>query len=143
MISHPKFYFFDVGVYRAIRPKGPLDSPQEAEGVSFESLFFQEVMAINHYLNLGYKIYYWRTSNGQEVDFILYGEKGFKAFEIKRRNKITSTHTRELNSFHRDYPEAERYLIYGGKRNLRIGNIKVMPIVETLKNLPDILKSKT
>ena len=30
MASHPKFYFFDAGVFRANRPAGPLDAPAEA-----------------------------------------------------------------------------------------------------------------
>ncbi|MFO7928642.1 MAG: AAA family ATPase, partial [Candidatus Humimicrobiaceae bacterium] len=46
LVSHPKFYYFDVGIYRTIRPAGPLDSPQEAEGIAFESVFFQEALAI-------------------------------------------------------------------------------------------------
>ena len=31
IINHPKFYLFDTGVYRAVRPKGPLDRPEEIE----------------------------------------------------------------------------------------------------------------
>ena len=29
---HPKFYFFDTGVYKNLRPKGPLDVPEEVDG---------------------------------------------------------------------------------------------------------------
>ena len=65
--SHPKFYFFDVGVYRTIRPQGPLDSPEEMDGPALETVFLQEVRAINAYLNLGYEIFYWHTSNDEEV----------------------------------------------------------------------------
>ena len=32
MTAHPKFILFDAGVYRAIRPTGPLDSPEEIDG---------------------------------------------------------------------------------------------------------------
>ena len=32
MTAHPKFFLFDVGVYRAIRPAGPLDSPEQIDG---------------------------------------------------------------------------------------------------------------
>lgn len=32
MTAHSKFFFFDCGVYQAIRPRGPLDSPAEIEG---------------------------------------------------------------------------------------------------------------
>jgi hypothetical protein len=27
VVAHPKFYLFDAGVYRAVRPRGPLDTP--------------------------------------------------------------------------------------------------------------------
>lgn len=87
MIAHPKFYFSDVGVFRSIRPSGTLNMPEQAEGAAFETLFFQELMAINNYYEMGYDIYYWRTSNNVEVDFILYGKGGIKAFEIKRSGK--------------------------------------------------------
>ena len=39
LIKHNKFYFFDVGVYRAIRPTGPLDQPEVMGGMALESLF--------------------------------------------------------------------------------------------------------
>ena len=31
---HPKFYYFDTGVFRSIRPSGVLDTPQEIEGAA-------------------------------------------------------------------------------------------------------------
>jgi hypothetical protein len=31
-VAHPKFYFFDTGVFRALRPTGPLDRPAEVDG---------------------------------------------------------------------------------------------------------------
>jgi predicted AAA+ superfamily ATPase len=91
LIIHPKFYFFDVGVYRALRPMGPLDAPDEVEGISYESLFFQELKAVNDYYGFGYKIYYWRTNSNLEVDFVLYGNRGLKAFEIKKRGRIPTS----------------------------------------------------
>ena len=47
MTAHPKFYLFDAGVFRAIRPKGPLDRPEEIDRVALERLIFQEVRAVN------------------------------------------------------------------------------------------------
>ena len=35
VIRHPKFYFFDPGVFHYLRPKGPLDRPEEMEGFCF------------------------------------------------------------------------------------------------------------
>jgi predicted AAA+ superfamily ATPase len=140
LTAHPKFYFFDVGVYRTIRPMGPLDLPEEAEGAAFETLLFQELMAVNHYLDLGYSLYYWRTSNNYEVDFVLYGKKGIKAFEVKRTDRISGSMFTGLNSFIRDYPTANAYFIYGGDRYMREHGIEIIPFTHALKNLAAILE---
>ncbi|MBI5418273.1 ATP-binding protein [Candidatus Poribacteria bacterium] len=139
LISHPKFYFFDAGIYRTIRPMGPLDMPEEAQGIALETLLFQELMAVNDYFNLGYKIYYWRTSSNEEVDFVLYGERGIKAFEIKRTGKISSSMLNGLKSFLKDYPQAKAYFIYGGERRMFEGNIEIISINNTLNELNKIL----
>ena len=139
LVAHPKFYFFDVGVYRTLRPVGPLDMPEAVEGVAFETLFFQELMAVNSSLGLGYSIYYWRTSNNMEVDFILYGEKGILAFEVKRTGKVIGPMLSGLRSFLRDYPMAKAYFIYGGERRMRDGDIDIVPISDALKKLEVIL----
>ena len=41
MTTHPKFFLFDAGIYRTIRPTGPLDSPEEIDGAALETLVFQ------------------------------------------------------------------------------------------------------
>ncbi len=124
MVAHPKFYFFDVGVHRTLRPMGPLDMPEEIGGISYESLLFQELAAINDYLDLGYKIYYWRTSNDIEVDFVLYGKRGLKIFEVKRRSRITKSELRGLKAFLGDYPD---------------GKVDILSLEYTLKNMDVIL----
>ncbi|KKQ05004.1 MAG: hypothetical protein US15_C0037G0001, partial [Candidatus Moranbacteria bacterium GW2011_GWF1_36_4] len=84
LIAHSKFYFFDTGVFRSLRPTGPLDSEAEIDGPAIETLFLQEIRSLNDYLELNYEIFYWRSITGVEVDFVLYGAKGLLAFEIKR-----------------------------------------------------------
>ncbi|MBU1121919.1 MAG: ATP-binding protein [Candidatus Omnitrophota bacterium] len=139
LILHPKFYFFDAGIYRTLRPKGPLDMPEVMEGITFESLFFQELMAINDSLNLGYNIFYWRTANNVEVDFILYGEKGIIAFEVKRSAKVSKPMLTGLRAFLKDYPMARAYLIFNGDRYLQEDNIEILPATRAFKELPQIL----
>ena len=41
LITHPKFYYFDSGVFRSLRPTGPLDSPREIDGAALEGLIAQ------------------------------------------------------------------------------------------------------
>ena len=142
LVAHPKFYFFDVGVYQSIRPKGLIDSYKEIEGHALETLILQELVALNHYFELGYKIQYWRTVNGQEIDFIIYGPKNFIAIEIKRSNSVSLFDLKSLKLFLEDYPEAKAYIVYGGKKKLYFGNnIKALPILDFLKLLPQILTS--
>ncbi|RKY30877.1 MAG: ATP-binding protein [Candidatus Omnitrophota bacterium] len=139
LAAHPKFYYFDTGLYRALRPMGPLDMPEEAEGHAVETLLFQELYAVNDYFNLGYKVYYWRTSSNMEADFVLYGEKGIRAFEIKRTRKLNSAMLKGLKAFLKDYPSAKAYFIYGGDRREREGDIEILPMASSLKNLSSLL----
>lgn len=138
-IAHSKFYFFDIGVYRALRPMGPFDLPEEVEGPVLESLVFQEIQAVNHYFELGYEIFFWRTVNQLEVDFVLYGPKGLIAIEVKRSKKVQESNLKAMRAFQKDYLKAKLYLFYGGANRLYFGDIKAIPIEEALKNLPNLL----
>ncbi|MBU4257331.1 ATP-binding protein [Patescibacteria group bacterium] len=139
LISHNKFYYFDVGIFRSLRPRGPLDSESEIDGAALETLFLQEIRALNDYYNLGYKIYYWRSATGLEVDFALYGPKGLLAFEIKRKSSIFKKDLKGLRAFSQDYPEAKLFVFCSTDKKEYHGDIQVLPIETALKNLKEIL----
>ena len=139
LISHSKFYFFDVGVFRTLRPVGPFDKPEEAEGAALETLFYQHLRALNDYLHLGYKLYFWRTQTQLEVDFVLYGKLGLRAFEIKRSKNIAPADLKALKIFGADYPEAKLYILYGGTHRLYFDKIEAIPFEEALQNLSDLI----
>lgn len=136
LTAHPKFYFFDVGVYRAIRPRGPLDTAEEIDGPAFETLLMQELRAHIAYADLGYDLHYWRTQTGLEVDFVLYGERGLHAFEVKRAARLRSGDYDGLRAFAADYPMATCTLAYGGTKRFTEGAIEVVPIDALLAELP-------
>jgi len=135
LIAHEKFYYFDVGVYRALRPAGPLDQPEEIEGISLEGLVAQHLRAWIAYRNLGERLYFWRTKSGSEVDFVVYGNDCFFAWEVKRSTSAHSVDLRSLKSFRQDYPEAEVALLYLGQQSLEIDGIPVIPCEKFLKTL--------
>ena len=60
-----------------------MSAPQEIGGISVETLVCQQLVAVNDLMKLNYKIYYYRTATGTEVDFIMYGARGIIAIEIK------------------------------------------------------------
>lgn len=139
IIAHHKFYFFDVGVYRTLRPMGPLDSVEEAEGAALETLFLQSLSVVNDYYELGYKIHFWRIQSGEEVDFVIYGPRDFHAFEIKRSATITSKSLKGLKTFLDEYPEAKAYILFFGKQKEYHGNVVGLPFEEALKELPELI----
>ena len=138
LVGHPKFFYFDVGVYRSLRPAGPLDRPEEIEGMALEGLVAQHLRAWIAYRNTGAGLYYWRTKSGSEVDFIVYGPDAFWAIEVKRAARISSKDLRALRAFRDDYPEALLCLLYLGKERLVIDGIVCIPCDEFLVGLhPD------
>ncbi len=139
LITHSKFYFFDAGVFRAIRPLGPLDSGADIDGPALETLVLQELRAVNEYGEHGYQLYFWRTKHGLEVDFILYGPRGLLAIEVKRAASVQPRDLRALKEFKRDYPPANCYLLYGGTEKLYLGDVTVLPIGFALQNLDRLL----
>lgn len=134
-VQHPKFYFYDTGIYNALRPSGPLDKPEEKAGIALEGLVAQHLRAWIDYWHQPATLYYWRTSAGSEVDFIIYGTGIFRAIEVKNAGRFHPQDLRGLKAFGEDYPEAERILLYRGKERLLIDGIKVEPCEEFLINL--------
>ena len=132
---HPKFYFFDTGVYRSLRPKGPLDRPEEIEGAALEGMVVQHIRAWNSYRNGKYEIYFWRSRGGLEVDFILYGTKAIYGIEIKNSDSICPKDLRSLQAFHQDYPKAKCILLYRGTETFLRNNILCMPCELFLQKL--------
>jgi len=133
--SHPKFYYFDAGVFRSIRPAGPVDTPQEINGASLEGLVAQHLRAWSAYSNNDCRLYFWRTKSGNEVDFILYGKDTFYAFEVKNANYVHPKSLNGLKSFAVDYPEAKTCLLYRGKEWIKEKDILCIPCEDFLKAL--------
>ena len=135
-VKSPKFYFFDAGVFQALRPKGPLDSDQEIKGSALETLVLQEIRACNSYGDLGYDIFYWRTQDQKrEVDFILYGERGFKALEVKLSSRVRDQDIDGLLAFLKDYPKAQAFLLYTGSQSYTFKGVSILPVESFLKNI--------
>ncbi|MBM4299136.1 MAG: ATP-binding protein [Deltaproteobacteria bacterium] len=135
LIAHPKFYYFDAGVFQAIRPRGPLDAPEEIHGPALETLFLQQARAVNDYKGLGYRLHYWRTATGDEVDFVLYGERGLRAFEIKMGQTVRTEDLRALRRFREDFPQAEAHLLYLGQRRWHDRGVEVLPFFDCVTKL--------
>lgn len=144
LVQHPKFFYFDVGVYRTLRQLGPLDSTDEIDGVSLESLVFQELKGVISNAEIELELFYWRSvdKSAYEVDFVLYGPDGFFGIEVKKTHSIKAEHLRGLKAFLEDYPQAKGLYFYGGTRAYREGKIEIIPAEMALGQMSTYLGSR-
>jgi predicted AAA+ superfamily ATPase len=138
LAGHPKFFLFDAGVFRSLRPQGPLDRPEEIEGQALEGLVGQHLKAWIDYSETKRELFFWRTRSGVEVDFVVYGPDGVYAIEVKNNGSVRPADIRGLRSFAEEYTESRTLLLYRGKDRMLKGNVLCMPCEEFLINLhPD------
>ena len=135
VIAHQKFYFFDAGVFRALRPQGPLDRPEEIDGMALEGLVHQHLRAWLDYSGERNALYFWRTRGGTEVDFVVYTPKEFVAIEVKNTAKIKTEDLAGLRTFQQDYPECRTLILYRGRQQLLIEGILAVPVERFLKGI--------
>jgi predicted AAA+ superfamily ATPase len=135
MASHPKLYLFDAGVFRSLRPHGPLDRPAEIDGAALEGLVAQHLRAWLAYSPTQAELFYWRTRSGVEIDFVMYGRDVFWAIEVKNTARVHPQDLRPLKSFVADYPECKPILLYRGGERLHVEKIWCIPVEEFLAQL--------
>lgn len=132
---HPKFYLIDAGLFCSLRPRGPLDRPEEIEGAALEGLVAQHLRAWIDYRGRANRLHFWRTRAGVEVDFVLYGDDGFWGIEVKNAGRVRPEDLRGLRSFRDEYPPARALLLHRGKHRLTIDGIECLPCETFLRRL--------
>ena len=135
MTTHPKLYLMDAGLFRSLRPKGPLDRPEELAGAALEGLVAQHLRAWIANANRDDSLSFWRTRAGNEVDFVLYGESGMFAIEVKSSATLHPRDFSGLRAFTQDYPVATPVLLYRGPRRIRERGVLCLPCEPFLRAL--------
>jgi predicted AAA+ superfamily ATPase len=109
MTSHPRFYFFDVGIANFLCGRS-IDTLKGAEaGRAFEHYLFYELNAYNNLKEKNYALQTWRTRDGLEVDFIL--NRGQIALEAKMTPNVQKSDLKGLLAFHGLGLKSDLYLI--------------------------------
>jgi len=124
MILTEKFYLFDVGVSNYLARRHPVSGNSDF-GKAFEHFILMELRAYQAYRNPEMPISYWRTSTGQEVDFLL-GEREV-AVEIKA-GRVHEGDLRGLNALIEDAPIKKAIVVSFEKESRRIAKqIEIFP----------------
>lgn len=91
LIKTPKVFFNDSGLLAHLLGvnSGNLEDNPKISGQLFESFIFQELMKQISWSNAQPKLYYFRTTSGKEVDFILQTNDGqIIGLEVKMKETI-------------------------------------------------------
>ena len=130
LIKTPKIYFYDTGLLCAllgIDNKKEL-LPHYARGGIFENLVIAEFKKIKFEYSITSKLYFYRDSNGIEVDLLI--DKGSKVLpiEIKSANDFSKSFLNNLRLLQGDKVVSdEGFVVYAGEKVLKVKNNTVLP----------------
>lgn len=130
LATHPKFYFFDTGVHRAVCGKlsVPLYPGTSEYGDVFEHFLICEIARFIDYAGKDHSLSFYRTKDGAEVDLIVKTPAGKTfAVEIKSSQTPDSARLKGLRSFGRDFPDAALYCAAPVPRARLLEGIKIVP----------------
>lgn len=131
----PKFYLFDVGLAGAITKRFIPEEKGELFGKAFEHFVFMELAAHRSYSDIDYKIDFWRTKSGLEVDFILGG--GEVAIEVKGATNIEKKDLLSLKGFNEEFTPKLSFVVANTREERIVDKIRIMPYRKFLKELWD------
>ena len=133
--AHPKFYFFDPGVVRALtgRVRDPI-APEE-RGALLETLVLHELRAHMSIANKGGEIRYWRTPAGVEVDFVWTRGRQAIAIEVKSGSVWRAQHSKALKELAATRAVRRVFGVYLGQDVLKDGPVEVLPLAEFQRRL--------
>ena len=134
-VAHSKFHFFDAGVARALSGRLPYPPTSEESGPLAETFLLHELRAYLAYTGLHYRLHFWRTHDGAEVDAVCEAANGFVAIEIKSSQHWQKRFNRGLRRLREHLPNAQCYGVYFGERAALWDDVRVFPVRDFLKRL--------
>jgi len=121
IVKSPKLYFYDTGlVSHLLGIKRTEELMKETlRGMLFENLVVSEIYKRNYHKNQFRNFWFWRDSNGREVDLLEKSVRGFDIYEIKSTSTIMPKLIEGLDYFDRITKGRvkSKTLIYGGEED--------------------------
>lgn len=130
LVKSSKIYLIDVGLLSYLI-QGAMDD-SNTKGVLLEQFFFNELQRQISWSQQILTPYYFRTSDGREVDFIVENEKGkILGIEIKAKTTLTPKDWSTLQLLESDLRDdfVQGIVVYQGNKILSLSSkIKAIPI---------------
>ena len=109
LVLSPKFYFFDLAPVIHFTRRGEVTPGSELFGRAFEHFMHMEITAHSSYSEKFYPLYFWKTSSGMEVDFIMGDHE--VAVEVKGADQARPKHLKGLRNFREEYKTRHSLLV--------------------------------
>jgi predicted AAA+ superfamily ATPase len=131
IIKSPKLYFYDTGVasslLRLVKPE--VINTHYLYGAIFENLVISEIIKCQVHSGNRPSVYYWRESNGVEIDCIIDRSNNETiALEIKGGQTFNIDYLRNLKLFPADHnsDKIKKMVIYTGQNSSTIHDIQII-----------------
>ena len=136
-VRQSKFHFFDSGVVRALSGRLPYPPTPEELGPLAETFVLNELRAWLGYSGVDYRLCFWRSYDGAEVDVLCETVDGFVAIEIKASMRWEKRFNRGLHRVREDLGKGRTtcHGVYLGGRSALWDDVHVLPLVDFLKRL--------
>ncbi len=134
LVKHPKFFFFDIGVFNALDRSFELSNRRI--GALMEQLVFQQIFHSATALKKNFEIHTFRTRGGLEVDFALRLENHYFLIEAKAAEEIQDSDFAALMFIKKNYiPDSKAFIFHSGPKARKVQTIWALPIAEGLKEI--------
>lgn len=128
LVKSPSLYFYDTGIACSllnIRSKEQLEQ-HYLRGPLFENFIIADIQKQFYNVARTPSIYFWRDSNGNEVDCLVEEASHVIPIEIKASMTMSRNFLKGITYFQEVSGESEGILVYGGDEELRMKNVDII-----------------
>lgn len=126
----PKFYFFDLGVKRALDKTltRKIEPNSYSYGKAFEHFLISEIHHLNLYLRKDFKLSYLLTKDRSEIDLIIDRPNASTLLiEIKSAKSTDKRFVSTIQRFAKDIPNSEALILSQDPKEKLIDDVKALP----------------
>jgi predicted AAA+ superfamily ATPase len=140
LIKSPKLYFYDVGLASyllGVRNKRHLIA-HPLRGNLFENMIVSELLKTNFNRGADIDLYYFRDSNGNEIDLLIPDGQDLIPIEIKSSETFHNQFLKGIHYIDRIYSSRikKSYILYGGNVEQKINKTSLLNYWKTSKCTP-------
>ncbi|MBI5205163.1 MAG: ATP-binding protein [Nitrospirae bacterium] len=128
IIKSPKVFFIDpaLSIYLSgYYDKQSLRNAREL-GNFFETMAYMHLRIASELMTPKAKVFYWRTTTGKEIDFVIEHGKKLLAFEVKLSPNPTLSDAKNLLSLIEEYPHTVRGIVLHSGNSVKWLHSKIL-----------------